>query len=259
MRTVATDAGQLHVDVSGPSGGRAVMFANSLGTDLRVWDKLIAHLPDTLRIVRYDKRGHGLSDCPPAPYTMEELVDDAETICNALDLSDITFVGLSIGGMIGQGLAARRPDLVRALVLMDTAAKIGTPEVWQERIDMIRQGGIAAASAPILERWFTAPFRAGDGIAPWRNMLERTPVEGYIGCCQAIAGADLTQSTKALRIPVMALAGAEDGSTPPDLVEATAALCGGAFHIIDGAGHLPCVERPVETAALVSRFLSETE
>ncbi len=235
------------------------MFANSLGTDLRVWDKLIAHLPDTFRIVRYDKRGHGLSDCPPAPYTMEELVDDAETICDALGLSDITFVGLSIGGMIGQGLAARRPDLVRALVLMDTAAKIGTPEVWQERIDMIRQGGIAAASAPILERWFTAPFRAGDGIAPWRNMLERTPVEGYIGCCQAIAGADLTQSTKALRIPVMALAGAEDGSTPPDLVEATAALCGGAFHIIDEAGHLPCVERPVETAALVSRFLSETE
>lgn len=259
MRTVRTDAGELLVHVTGPDEGRTLLFANSLGSDMRVWDPLLACLRDTYRIVRYDKRGHGLSDCPPAPYTMEALVDDAEAICDALGLSEITFVGLSIGGMIGQGLAARRPDLVRALVLMDTAAKIGTAEFWQERVDMIRASGIDAISPAILERWFTADFRSGEDIAVWRNMLERTPVEGYIGCCQAIAAADLTASTRDLGLPVMALAGAEDGSTPPDLVRATAQLCGASFHVIDGAGHLPCVERPAETAAVLQDFLSATE
>lgn len=261
MKTVTRENFTLHVRDDGPRDGRVIMFANSLGTDMRVWDVLLTELPDGLRIVRFDKRGHGLSDAPPAPYTMEELVGDAEAICDDLGLTGVTFVGLSIGGLIGQGLAAKRPDLVKALVLMDTAAKIGSPEMWQQRIDAVTKGGIASMAEPILERWFSATFRHHKlaDLQLWRNMLCRTPVDGYIGCCAAIAGADLRESTAKLTIPVEALVGDEDGSTPPDLVRETAALCGADFHLIGEAGHLPCVEQPRAVAELLKDFLERTK
>ncbi|MFT3691003.1 3-oxoadipate enol-lactonase [Paenirhodobacter sp.] len=259
MHTLVRPDATLHIRDDGPRDGRPVVFANSLGTDLRVWDALLPMLPPGLRIVRFDKRGHGLSDAPPAPYRLDTLVDDAEALCETLGLTGVTFVGLSIGGLIGQGLAAKRPDLLRALVLMDTAAQIGSAEMWQARIDTIRAQGIAALQGPIMERWFTAPFRdTNPEFALWCNMLTRTTVEGYIGCCAAIAAADLTESTRALRLPVLALAGDEDGSTPPDLVRATAALCGAEFHLIPDAGHIPCVEQPAATAARLTAFLERT-
>jgi 3-oxoadipate enol-lactonase len=148
---------------------------------------------------------------------------------------------------------------MRALVLMDTAAKIGSPEMWQDRIDALRTGGIASMADAILDRWF-APEMRNDAarLAPWRHMLTRTPIEGYIGCCAAIAGADFTETTRALTLPVMAMAGSEDGSTTPDLVRTTAELCNAAFHVIEGAGHLPCIEAPEQVGALISDFLKET-
>lgn len=259
MQTFTPSDITLHIRDEGPRDGRVVVFANSLGTDLRVWDALIPLLPAGLRIVRFDKRGHGLSDATPAPYTMDTLIGDVAALCDGLGLADITFVGLSIGGLIGQGLAATRPDLVRALVLMDTAARIGTAEMWDGRIAAIRAGGIGALEGPILERWFTAPFRAENPeFRLWANMLTRTTVEGYVGCCAAIAGADLTESTRALGLPVLAMAGDQDGSTPPDLVRATAALCDADFHLIAGAGHIPCVEQPEATARLIAEFLERT-
>ncbi|MEC9197040.1 MAG: 3-oxoadipate enol-lactonase [Pseudomonadota bacterium] len=260
MHTVTVDQVVLHVQDQGPKDGRVVMFANSLGTDLRVWDQLIPLLPQDLRIVRFDKPGHGLSDCPEAPYTMEQLVDFAEGVAKALDLTEITFVGLSIGGMIGQGLAAKRPDLLKALVLMDTAAKIGNFDMWNTRVNAVAKDGIESLADGILERWFAASFRTGkpEELAMWRNMLSRTPAEGYIGCCQAIAGTDLTDATSGLTLPVLAMSGDQDGSTPPELVQATAKLCGAEFHIIDGAGHLPCIEQPEVVAELIIDFLEKT-
>jgi len=259
MQIVQSGNVSFHVRDEGSRDDRAVIFANSLGTDLRVWETLLPLLPAGLRIVRYDKRGHGLSDSTPAPFDMDLLVSDAETICRELALKDVTFVGLSIGGMIGQGLAAKRPDLVRALVLMDTAAKIGTADIWRARIDGVRENGIASLAEPILERWFTAKFRASNPqLALWRNMLQRTTIDGYAGCCAAIAAADLTDATRALTLPVLAVAGDQDGSTPPNLVQATAELCGAQFHMISDAGHLPCVEQPKATARLLSDFLERT-
>ena len=259
MQTITCAGQAIHFSDTGPKTGRVLLFANSLGTDLRVWEALVPLLPAGLRVVRYDKRGHGLSDCPPGPYRIADLVAEAEAICDGLGLDDVTFVGLSIGGLIGQGLAAKRPDLIRALVLMDTAAKIGTAEMWNNRIAAIRAGGIGALAEPILERWFTPGFRAGEpNFALWRNMLLRTPVEGYLGCCAAIAGADLAESTRALKLPVLALVGDQDGSTPPDLVRATAALVGAECHVIAGAGHIPCVEQPAATARLLTEFLERT-
>jgi 3-oxoadipate enol-lactonase len=259
MQTLRAHDAVFHIRDEGPRDGRVVVFANSLGTDLRVWDALMPCLPEGLRTVRFDKRGHGLSDASPAPYHMDVLVSDAEAICDGLGLDNVTFVGLSIGGLIGQKLASKRPDLVKALVLMDTAAKIGAAEMWQSRIDTIREHGIAALADAIIERWFTPQFRKSNPqLSLWRNMLVRTTVDGYTGCCAAIAGADLTETTRALTLPVMAMVGESDGSTPPDLVRATAGLCGAAFHAIADAGHLPCVEQPEMTARLLSEFLERT-
>jgi len=258
MQLIQANGLKFHVDTSGDPDGVPLVFSNSLGTDLRVWDKLIGLLPAGYRVIRYDTRGHGLSDCPPAPYGMGELVDDAAGLLDALDVRDAVFVGLSIGGMIGQGLAAERPDLVKALVLMDTAAKIGTGAMWQDRVDAVRAGGIEALEAAILQRWFSAAFHETAELALWRAMLCRTPVEGYAGCCEAIAHTDLWESTSRLRLPVLAMAGAEDGATPPDLVRETAALIrGAAFHVVPGVGHLPCVEAPRAVAELLIGFLAD--
>jgi 3-oxoadipate enol-lactonase len=250
---------RLHYRDEGDEEGAAIVFANSLGTDLRLWDEIVPRLPRGLRIIRYDKRGHGLSDCPPGPYTMDDLVDDAEALLKHLSLREVAFVGLSIGGMIAQGLAARRPGLIRAMVISNTAARIGTPEMWQERIDAIRAGGIEALADGVIERWFSPAFRETDELIAWRNMLIRQPVEGYVGCSAAIAGADLTDGTGTLTLPTLAIAGSTDGSTPPDLVKATADLIPDSrFHLIEGAGHLPCVESPMEYAETLTGFLAET-
>ena len=249
---------RLHYRIDGDPGGAPVVFANSLGTDLRLWDAVLPLLPEGLKFIRYDKRGHGLSSAPPAPYSMAALVGDAEALLDHLELRDCVFVGLSIGGMIAQGLAAKRLDLVRAMVLSNTGAKIGTPDMWDERISAVQADGIESLADAVMERWFSREFRARPELELWRNMLIRQPVAGYAGCSAAISGTDLYSPTSGLRLPVLGIAGDEDGSTPPDLVRETVDLIPGSrFHLIRGAGHLPCVEQPQEYARALSRFIRE--
>jgi 3-oxoadipate enol-lactonase len=258
MDVVQLDDVTLHVKREGPKDGPPVVFANSLGTDLRLWDDVIARLPEGLNILRYDKRGHGLSSAPPAPYAMGALVRDAERVIEAAGLRDVVFVGLSIGGMIAQGLAAKRLDLVRAVVLSNTAPKIGTRAMWEDRIAIVGTEGLSAMSGAIMERWFAKPFRESPAAVPWKRMVETTPAEGYAGCSAAIAGTDFYTTTAALRLPAQVIAGDADGSTPPDLVREMAELIPGArYDLIRGAGHLPCVEKPDEYAAILTRFLGE--
>lgn len=249
----------LHYRVDGPEDGVPVVFANSLGTDLRLWDPILPYLPDGLRLIRFDKRGHGLSACPPAPYSMGTLIRDVESLLDHLQVRDCLFVGLSIGGMIAQGLAAKRLDLVRSLVLSNTGAKIGTRQIWDDRITAVKSGGIEALADTVMERWFSAKFRATPELALWRNMLVRQPADGYAGCSAAIAGTDFYTTTAALRLPTLGIAGTEDGSTPPDLVKETIDLIPGSqFRLIRGAGHLPCVEQPEAYARVLTDFMRQT-
>ncbi|KIC16518.1 MULTISPECIES: 3-oxoadipate enol-lactonase [unclassified Leisingera] len=250
---------QLHYRVDGDAGGAPIVFANSLGTDLRVWDAVVKRLPSGLRIIRYDKRGHGLSSCPSAPYSMGALVRDAERLMDHLEVRDCMFVGLSIGGMIAQGLAVKRLDQIRALVLSNTAAKIGTAEMWKERVQAVQRDGIEALADAVMERWFARGFRATPELQLWRNMLVQQSRDGYAGCCAAIAGTDFYTPTSGLRLPCLGIAGSEDGSTPPDLVRETVNLIPGSqFHLIRRAGHIPCVEQPDEYAERLTAFLRET-
>ncbi|MGX9356615.1 3-oxoadipate enol-lactonase [Roseobacteraceae bacterium S113] len=250
---------EVHYRLEGPEDGAPVVFANSLGTDLSLWDPILPHLPDGLRILRYDKRGHGGTDVPDAPYSMGQLVRDAERLLDHIGMRDVMFVGLSIGGMIAQGLAVKRLDLIRAAVLSNTAAKIGTKQMWQERIDVAHAGGMAALSGPTMERWFSRRFIAGEHHAPWQALFERQAVAGWAGCAAAIAGTDFYTTTSGLRLPCLGIAGSEDGSTPPDLVRETVDLIPGSrLALMRGAGHLPCVEDPETYAEHLTAFLRET-
>ncbi|SES42296.1 3-oxoadipate enol-lactonase [Tranquillimonas rosea] len=254
------DLGDIHVHyrIDGDPEGHPVVFANSLGTDLRLWDAVVALMPPGVKLVRYDKRGHGLTDCPKGPYSMGTLIGDAERLMDHLELKDAVFVGLSIGGMIAQGLAMKRMDLVRAMVMSNTAAKIGTPDAWDQRIATVREQGIEPLADGVMEKWFTQSYRETTAFHGWRNMLIHQPPEGYAGCCAAISHSDFMASTAQLTLPTLAIAGSEDGSTPPDLVRETADLVQGSrFELIRGAGHLPCVEKPVDYAGLLTGFLHE--
>jgi 3-oxoadipate enol-lactonase len=251
----------VHHETVGPSDAPLLVLVNSLGTDLRVWDALLPRLGGRFRTLRYDKRGHGLTDATPDSYAMAELAADLGRLLDARQAKDVVICGLSIGGMIAQALASARPELVRGLVLMDTAHKIGTREMWNERIEAIRANGIGSIADAILTRWFSPGFHAQRAaeLAGWRNMLTRTPVEGYLSCCAAIRDADLTDAARALAVPTLCLVGETDGSTPPALVAELAELVPGAQLVtIAGAGHLPCVEQPEAVADAMQGFFRES-
>lgn len=260
MQMIALNGITIHYADEGDPNGPPVVFSNSLGTDFRLWDQLVPLLPKSLRLIRYDTRGHGLTSAPEGDYFMGDLVADAAALLDHLKVKNCVFVGLSIGGMIAQGLAAERLDLVRAMVLSNTAAKIGTTAIWQQRMAEVRRGGIETLEAATLQRWFAARFHRdkANELAAWRHMLCRTPLNGYLGCSAAISETDLFESTARLSLPTLAIAGSEDGSTPPDLVRETADLIKGAqFKLIRGAAHLPCVEQPEDYAAILTDFLAQ--
>ena len=259
MKIAQVNSVALHYRLSGPEQAPALVFSNSLGTDYRIWDAVEAALRNRYRILCYDKRGHGLSDSPDGGWGMQQNVDDLAALMDHLGLKSAAVCGLSVGGLIAQGLAAERPDLVKLLILSDTAAKIGSPDMWAKRIARARQEGIGAIAGDILERWFSPDYITSATDFPmYRNMLVRTPVHGYATTCQCIADTDLFESTSALHLPSLAMVGDKDGATPPDLVRETAQLIDGCrFEVIRGAGHLPCVEKPEAVVALLSEFMTE--
>ncbi|WP_342076426.1 3-oxoadipate enol-lactonase [Yoonia sp. SS1-5] len=255
---VERDGIGLNVKVEGPENGPAVVFANSLGTNLQLWDDVVARMPPALRLVRYDLRGHGGSDVPEPPYSMGQLVSDAEAICDACNIRDCVFVGLSVGGLIAQGLAVKRPDIIRALVLSNTAAKIGHPLFWQSRIAMLEKEGMRGAADQIMHRWFGRDFYGTPAMSQWLEMLMTAPLKGYIGVCTAISGTDFFTPTSGLRVPTLGVAGSEDGTTPPDLVRETVDLIPGSqFALIRRVGHLPPAEDPQAFAELLNQFLQD--
>ena len=260
MAFVRVNGVVLHHEVRGEADGPTVVFSNSLGTDFRIWDKVVAEIGKTNRVVLYDKRGHGLSEATSQPYRIEDHVNDLSALLDHLGVTQAVVVGLSVGGLIAQGLAAARPELVKAIILCDTAHKIGTADAWNARIDAVNANGIASIGDAIMERWFTESYRSPENpdFVGYTAMLTRTTVDGYAGTCAALRDADLTASTAALKLPVLCVVGDQDGSTPPNLVRSTADLIEGSrFEVIKGAGHIPCVEQPEQTIRLISEFLAE--
>ncbi|MFM7336054.1 MAG: 3-oxoadipate enol-lactonase [Tabrizicola sp.] len=247
---------RLNAEISGPEGAPAVVFIHALGTNLSIWDAVIAQLPP-LRILRYDQRGHGRSDVPRPPYTMGALVRDAERIIDHFKLKEAVIVGLSAGGMVAQGLAVKRLDLVRGLVLSNTAPRISTPEIWAQRIDLVRHEGLAALADGSMERMLGRNWRENPAMPALRAMLLATNPDGWIGIASAIAGTDFYSTTATLTLPTLAIAGSLDAATPPDMVREMADLIRGSrFQLLRAAGHLPPADQPEAFADALVSFLA---
>lgn len=235
-----------------------VVFINSLGTDFRIWLPLIDELTANWSILLYDKRGHGLSDRGKTPYTIDDHADDLIGLCRHVGVKKAVFYGLSVGGLIVQSLYLKKAELVRKIVLSNTAHKIGTAEIWNGRINAVENGGIEPIADTVLERWFTPDFRERHraDLAGYRNMLVRQDAAGYAATCGAIRDADFTETVSGIKVPVLAIAGDQDGSTPPDLVKSTASMIPGArFEVLGSCGHIPCVEQPEKLAKLLTAFV----
>lgn len=257
MRVKSGDI-SLHVLDEGPKSGPPIVFAHALATDMHLWDDVVALLPKGLRIIRMDMRGHGLSDVPPAPYKMGQLIKDAETVLDQLNVRDAVFVGVSVGGMIAQGLAVKRLDQIRGLVLASTAAKIGMPHQWEQRLQAAREHGMVVQADGILDRWLPQKLRHSDIADRRRAQIEATDIEGYCGVGAAISGTDFYTPTSGLRLPCLGIAGSHDRFTPPDLVRETIdVIRGSKFELMRQSGHLPPADAPEKFASLLSKFLQE--
>ena len=250
----------LHYRARGlPSDSPAIVFINSLGTDFRLWDGVAEAMPDAA-CLRYDKRGHGLSDLGGTTSSIADHVADLVGLMDHVGIDRAVICGVSVGGLIAQGLCHRHPDRVSGLLLSNTALRIGDAAGWNSRIATVAAEGIAPLADSILQRWFSPAFRdPGNAAFPaYRNMLVRQSTAGYAATCAAIRDADFTAAAPAIAVPTLCVAGDLDGATPPALVEALAAAVPGAhYRLLEGAGHLPMVEQPADFAALLAELVSQ--
>ncbi|MES2260035.1 MAG: 3-oxoadipate enol-lactonase [Pseudomonadota bacterium] len=262
-RTASTPA--LHYSVRAPRNGKAprhtVVLSHALGCDLTMWDGLANLLAADCRVVTYDHRGHGSSDATPELYSMADLADDAARLLRELDTGPVVWVGLSMGGMVGQELALRHPSLVRALVLANTTSAY--PEVaravWQQRIATVGEQGIEAIADAVMGRYFHDAFRAEHApiVARFRQRLTSTDVPGYIGCCNAVGKMDTTARLGAIAAPTLVIAGELDQGTPVEMAQTlVAGIPGAQLAVLKQASHLSAIEQPRAFAEAVAGFVA---
>lgn len=233
--------------VDGPDNARAVFLSPSLGTTWEMWDPLAASLASTYRVVRFDTRGHGHSPVPPGPYSVAELASDVVALADTLGIDRFGFVGLSLGGAIGQELAVSHPGRVAAVVLACTVPSFGDPATWTDRASQVRSSGMASLAEPTRGRWFTDGFRAAhpDVVERLISMLTGTDPEGYASCCDALSRFDLWDSLAVIAVPVRVVAAAEDPvASVPACSTMADTIPGADLVVIDDASHIATAAQP---------------
>jgi 3-oxoadipate enol-lactonase len=234
--------------LEGPAAAPVVTLSHSLATTLRMWDAQVPALTERYRVLRYDTRGHGGTDAPAGAYTLEQLAEDVRALLRALDIAQTHFVGLSMGGMIGQVLGIQSPELLRSLVLCDTSSRV-PPEArptWEERVRVAEAQGMEPHVETTLARWFTAPYRERhpERVAPVAAMIRATSPVGYAGCCRAIQTLDLTERIAAIRTPTLIIVGEEDAGTPVTASRTIhERIPGSELVILPSASHLSNIEQ----------------
>jgi 3-oxoadipate enol-lactonase len=240
--------------------GPWVTLSHSLSCDLSMWDDLAVALAPTFSVLRYDTRGHGGSSAPAGDYTFEQLTADLIGLLDTLKIERTHFIGLSMGGMIGQHLGLAAPQRINKLVIANSTSRIPLEvgPLWDERIALVRAQGCAGVVEGTLARWFTPGFRGTNPVAAARigKLIADTPPTGYIGCAAAIRKLDITARIGAITLPTLVIAGAEDPGTPPAMSEVIAQKISGArLEVIPAASHLSCIEQPEIFNRLVTDFL----
>jgi 3-oxoadipate enol-lactonase / 4-carboxymuconolactone decarboxylase len=251
----------LNYELTGPATGEVVLFSNAIGTDLRMWDDQADPLAAAgFRVLRYDQRGHGGSPAPAGPYSLDDLAGDVLALLDTLGVTRVSFVGLSLGGMVGMWLAQHAPERLNRLVLCCTSAELGPPQRWADRAAAVRESGLDGMTDAQLDRWVTADFQQTqqDRTAWLREMFLATPPEGYASCCSAIETMAIAEGLEAITTPTLVIAGSVDQATPVEhALRITAEVPHSRLEIVDGAAHLGNVERPVEFTNLILSHLMQ--
>ena len=258
MPVIDADGCPIHVEVAGPQHAPVLMLSNSLGTTLHMWDDQVLPLTQHFRLVRYDRRGHGKSGVPKGPYTMERLGRDVLAILDALELNRINWCGLSMGGMVGQWLAANAPGRIERLVITNTSSYFPDKAAWNERLKLVREKGIAAFAGPNMERWFTKGFRerSPEVVARTKEMFAATPLEGYIACGEAVRDMDHREILSRIKLPTLIVIGRYDPATTPEAGEFVRGRIPGAELVTIEAAHLSNIEQPAKFNNAVLEFLN---
>jgi 3-oxoadipate enol-lactonase len=250
---------RLHYQLDGSPDKPVVMLSNSLMSNLTMWDPQLPALLAAFRVLRYDTRGHGDSAVTAAPYSIEQLADDAAALIEHTAVGAVHFVGLSMGGMIGQQLAVRHPEKVLSLSLCDTASEMPTQAMWNDRIQTAREKGIAGLVEGTIKRWFVSDFIAAEPetIAAVQRMILTTPLEGYIGCASAVRDMSQTHLLKQITAPTQVIVGRDDPAcTLAQSQVLQREIAGANLHVIDDAAHLSNIEKPAVFTALLVDFIA---
>jgi 3-oxoadipate enol-lactonase len=251
---------ETHYTLDGPAGAPVVTLSHSLATDISMWDPQMAALTARYRVLRYETRGHGQTEAPAAAYTLDQLAADARALLQALGIARTHWIGLSMGGMIGQTLALQHPELFASLSLCDTSSRIPAEAgpLWADRIKTAETKGMEPLVEPTLARWLTAPFRERrrDVVDKVATMIRSTPPRGYAGCCHAIAALDLTDRISSISIPTIVIVGEEDQGTPVAASRVmNERIKGSELVIIPSAAHLSNLEQPEAFTEALTGFL----
>lgn len=260
MPLITTDDGcRINVEISGSDSAPALMLSNSLGTNLHMWDDQVGEWARHFRVVRYDRRGHGGSEAPAGPYSMERLGRDVLSILDKLGIDKTHWCGLSMGGMVGQWLGANAADRIGKLILSNTNFFYADKKPWEDRIRFLRDNPIEKLVDPSMERWFTAGFRAAapQTIARMKEIFLTSNKAGYIACCEAIRDMDFRASNPSITAPTLVIVGAQDQATPPAQGEIIATQIKGARLVSFDAAHIANVEQPAAYTKAVLDFLKD--
>ena len=250
---------KLHHQFDGPVDAPVLALPSSLGTTTELWDANVPAWSETIRVLRYDQRGHGGSEVPPGPYSIEGLGRDFVSLLDELGIERVSFCGLSLGGATAMWLAANAPERINCLVLGCTSARFGDPDGWLERAAIVRAKGLEAIADTVLERWFTPGLvRERPEVPPrFRELLVTTPQEGYAGCCEALAGWDFRDELGQIEAPTLVIVGSEDTAAPADHGRLIAGRIPKArLAVLPGAAHLANVEQAVAFSSLVTEHLA---
>jgi len=249
---------RIHYSLEGPTGAPLLILSNSLGAELNMWNAQVAEFSKQFRVLRYDNRGHGQSTAPPAPYTLEQVANDAALLLAHIGEKSAHFCGLSLGGMVGMWLATHRPEIINKLVLCNTSALLGPRENWDSRIATAQKEGMGALSKLMMERWFTEGFRtySADKVAPVEESFLKVSVEGYVGCCAAIREMDQRDAISQIKATTLVIAGTFDPSTPPAMGQFIVGAINGARYVELPTAHLSNVEAAPAFNDVVSHFLA---
>jgi 3-oxoadipate enol-lactonase len=257
MPIIESDGARIHYRFDGSESAPVIVLSNSLGTNLSMWDAQVPALAARFRVLRYDTRGHGQSSVTPGPYSIMQLGRDVVRLLDEFEIERAHFCGLSMGGMIGLWLGVYAAPRIGRLVLCNTAAKIGTAETWNARIEAVRQGGMTAIADGIIQRWFTPAFiaRTPDTIERTRQMILSTPPEGYVANCGAIRDMDQRETISRITAPTLVITGAKDPvTTPPDARYIVERVAGAQCAELDAA-HISNIEAAERFTQVLVQFL----